>query len=414
MKTVQNTFKSLRQAVNHELEMNLLPFWLTHVKDRENGFTSRMSNDLVKESTSKGLVFHARLLWTFSSLYRFKSDLKYLKLARECYVYIKAHFLDQEFGGAYWLLSTEGQPDDTKKKTYGQAFLIYALSEFYKCYPHSAIRNQAIELFMHLEQHAFDKNNLGYYEVCERNWTLAEDQRLSDKDMNECKSMNTHLHTLEAFTNLYSICEDNVLKYRLIMLLEIFREKIIQSDTGHFGLFFDDAWNVRSQGISFGHEIEASWLIHEAAKVLGDPEILTRYEYIAGKLAESVYSEGLGTGGLNYEIDGQGNLDTDKHFWVQAEGLVGFLNAWEITGQDEYRETVFSIWDFIQEFLADRKHGEWYWKVDSHGVPDDGYPKVSIWKSPYHNIRACLEVIKRIDALLSKHHYPNGSYIYGG
>ncbi len=397
--------KKLRQKVSCELETNLVPFWLMHVKnDGEKGFTSWMSNDLVRTQAPKGLVLHARLLWTFSSLYGFKRDMKYLKLAQECYVYLRTHFLDHEFGGAYWQLSATGQPEDTRKKTYGQVFLIYALSEYYKCHPAPSVLEECKTLFMHLEQHVFDKTHLGYYEVCKRDWTLADHQRLSDKDMDERKSMNTHLHVLEAFTNLYSIWHDDLLKSRLTMLLEIFSEKIAQSPHGHLGLFFDDTWGVRSRGISFGHEIEASWLICEAAKVLGDSELLARFEFMGGMLAERVHTKGLDTsGGLNYEITEQGRLDTDKHFWVQAEAAVGFLNAWEMTCQDEYLEAAEAIWGFIDTNLVDKQYGEWFWKVDADGVPDADEPKISDWKSPYHNVRACLETIHRIDTLLARH-----------
>ena len=404
---------SLKERVSGELETNLLPFWVAYFKDsQKKGCACQLSNTLEKESTTQGLVFHARLLWTFSSLYGVYSDFKYLRLARECYENILTHFMDREYGGAYWLVSATGQPEDARKKTYGQAFLIYALSEFYKCYAHSSIRDKCIEVFSLLDRSAFDTTHLGYYEVCERDWTLAEDQRLSAVDMNEPKSMNTHLHVLEALTNLLSIGDDPLVRRRLILLLDIFREKIVQPGTGHFGLFFDDGWTVRSRGISFGHEIEASWLICEAARVLNDPEVQSCAEGLAVQLAEGVYKNGFDiSGGLNYEIDEQGNLDTDKHFWTQAEAAVGFLNAWEITGNDDYLDASISVWGLIQKYLVDSGSGEWYWKVDAQGVPDETLPKVSVWKSPYHNVRACIEIVKRINTLLSKHHR-EGSYIY--
>ena len=409
------TLRSLRQKASLELEKNLLPFWLKYARDDgKKGFTGRLSNNLVREPASKGLVLHARLLWTFSSLFQFNSDLRCLKLAQECYAYIYTYFLDPECGGAYWSLSAEGRPEDMQKKTYGQVFLIYAMSEYYKCCPNPSILTQCSELFLKLERYALDQENLGYFEVCRRDWTVAEDQRLSDKDMDEKKSMNTHLHLLEAFTNLYSIWKDDLLKRRLIMLLEIFREKIIQPETGHFGLFFNDAWGLRSRGISFGHEIEASWLICEAAKVLDDSEMLTQYEYIGGMLAEGAYTGGLDAlGGLNYEINEQGVLDTDKHFWAQAEAAVGFLNAWEMTCQDEYLETAMTTWDFIQNHLVDKKYGEWFWKVNRTGVPDYDQPKISDWKCPYHNMRACMEIVKRIDMLLVQHGQQKDSSTYG-
>ena len=407
--------KTLRRQVSLELEENLIPFWLEHAKDdARKSFTGKMSNQLVKEPASKGLVLHARLLWTFSTLYRVYNQLQYLKLARECYGYILKHFWDRKYGGVYWSLSADGYPEDRRKKTYAQVFLIYGLSEFYKCCPVPAILDQCTELFMHLERYAFDNENLGYYEICERDWSVAEDQRLSDKDMDEKKSMNAHLHLLEAFTNLCSIWDNYLLKCRLTMLLEIFREKIIRPDTGHLGLFFDDAWHPRSKGISFGHEIEASWLIYEAAEILDDAELLSCYEYISSKLAENVFAKGFDlSGGLNYEIDEQGRLDTDKHFWSQAEAAVGFLNAYQITGQERYLDAAVSVWQFIQQHLVDKAYGEWFWKVDKEGVPDGDLPKICDWKGPYHNVRACIEMMNRIDALLALNKKEKGNYTYG-
>jgi mannobiose 2-epimerase len=292
---------------------------------------------------------------------------------------------------------------DDKKKIYGQAFYVYALSEYHLATQHAPALARAQELFELIERYSYDGAHGGYFETCNRDWTVADDARLSDKDMNEKKSMNNHLHVLEGYTNLYRVWRDLRAESRLAELVDVFDRHILDRDTFHFGHFFDDAWRPKSDTCTFGHDIEGSWLLCEAADVLGRAEKTATVTDLALKIATAVCEQGLDDdGGLFYEgKDGQ-VIDTNKEWWPQAEAVVGFLNAHELSGQPRFLEAARKCWDFILRNIVDRTHGEWFWRVARDGTPDQREPKVSEWKSPYHNTRTCLEAIRRLTALSRK------------
>lgn len=393
---------TFRKRVHHELHRDIIPFWLTHaVDDEHGGFIGQMSNDLTVDRTAhKGLILNARLLWTFSALSRFEPDGRHLGLARRAYDYLDEHFWDERFGGAFWRVDHRGRPLDDKKKIYGQAFYVYALSEFHLATRHAAALERAQELFTLIERHSSDATHGGYVETCHRDWTVAEEARLSDKDMNEPKSMNNHLHVLEGYTNLCRAWPDAMVRRRLAGLIDVFNRHIIDARTFHFGHFFDEAWRPKSDTYTFGHDIEGSWLLCEAAEVLGGPERVRAVAETTLKIAEVVREQGLDEdGGLFYEGRAGDVIDTNKEWWPQAEAVVGFLNAYQLSGRRHFFEAARHCWDFIERHVVDRDHGEWFWRVARDGTPDPTEPKVSEWKSPYHNVRACLETIRRLTAI---------------
>ncbi len=387
------------QSVEQELFKDIIPFWLKHGPDLQfGGFTGEMSNDLqVPSRPQKGLILNARLLWTFSALYRFTEDSSFLNMAERAFDYIFSHFWDEKYGGAFWLCDFKGKPQDEKKKTYGQAFLIYALAEYVMATNKLKALDQAKKLFELVEQHAFDKKNKGYIEAFERNWELGEDIRLSEKDMNEKKSMNTHLHLLEAYTHLCRVWKHKKVEQKLEELINIFLDHIIESTSFHFKLFFDETWQCKSDVISFGHDIEGTWLLCEAADILGKSSLTNKVHDRALKMTKAVYEQGLDRdGGLFYEARGQKIIDTDKHWWPQAEAAVGFLNAYELSGNIGYFDAAFKAWEFIDNVLVDKKYGEWFWRVSQDHKPYLEEPKISPWKGPYHNSRTCMELITRL------------------
>jgi len=256
----------------------------------------------------------------------------------------------------------------------------------------------ALRLVEQIESTGHDDLHSGYFETYERDWKLAIDQRLSDVDLDEKKSMNTHLHLLEAYSALLRVHENPTVRFRLRELIEIFLGHIIDSTTHHFILFFDEEWRPRSTKISFGHDIEGSWLLCEAADILGDPAILARVREAAVKMAHAVFDQGLDSdGGLLYEVHPAGIIDTNKHWWPQAEAVVGFLNTYQITGQRRFLDGAERSWAFIEKYIVDREHGEWFSMVSQSGVPATEPYKVDSWKCPYHNGRACFEVMGRLD-----------------
>lgn len=389
--------RQLITELDQELKQ-ILQFWMQHAPDLEQGgfYGSIDNNNTPDKEAPKGSVLNARILWTFSAAYNYEPHAGYLAIANRAFAYIINHFTDKQFGGIYWSVDSKGQPLDTKNQVYALAFVIYACSEYYKCNQSPAAMNLALQLYRLIQQHSYDEQRGGYLEAFTRDWKPLGDLRLSAKDANEKKTMNTHLHVLEAYTNLYRIWPQPELALYIERLLYNFDEHIIDRETGHLGLFFDDDWQPRSDTISFGHDIEAAWLLYEAAEEIDHAELMEKMKQNALLLAESA-GDGLDAdGGLWYEFEPQHDrLIKEKHWWPQAEAMVGFFLAWQLSGFSGFREQVHGSWQFIKRLLKDKDNGEWYWGVDENGEPMPGQDKAGFWKCPYHNGRACLEMVKR-------------------
>ncbi|MBN2356078.1 AGE family epimerase/isomerase [candidate division KSB1 bacterium] len=393
-----------QQRVSHELLANILPFWQQYAVDCDGeGFYARISNDLkVKERSPRGLILNTRILWTFSAAYRQFQKEEYLEIADRAFRVIQKYFWDAAYGGMYWLLDAEHHPLDVSKKIYGQAFSIYSLVEYYAAARDKAALQRAQELYHLIEENNFDAAHDGYFETSNRDWTPADDLRLSEIDLNEKKSMNTHLHMLEAYTHLYRFWPSPQLKQQLRRLIDCFLDHIVDSEGRHFQLFFDEQWQVKSGSVSFGHDIEGSWLLQEAAQVYGDHELAKKVPPISLRMAEAVLTEAVSkAGGIFYERDEGGRLDEEMHWWPQAEAVVGFLNAFQRSNDGRFWDAACNVWRFCENYLVDRRHGEWFYKVGIDLKPDLTMFKVSEWKCPYHSGRACLEVIKRIDEIIT-------------
>lgn len=400
----ENMLKKLKDEMKSDLVDNILPYWINKMTDEiYGGFFGQMTGEenLISKA-DKGGILNARILWTFSAAYNDLNDKLYLQVAHRAYDYMIQHFFDEINGGTYWSLQFDGQPKDTKKQIYSQAFFIYALTEYYKASKIEQSLHKAIELYQLIEKHSFDKTRNGYMEAFSQKWHLLEDLRLSEKDANENKTMNTHLHILEAYTNLYQVWKDKTLETQLENLIELFNNRITDSQNFHLRLFFNDDWECKSSLISYGHDIEASWLIYEAAEVLAKHDLLEKTKWISQKIAW-VSMEGLQPdGSLCYEKNvSNGHIDYERHWWPQAEAVVGFLNAYKLTGEQEYLTRASKCWQYIKNFLIDRENGEWFWGIYVDGKVNRKDDKAGFWKCPYHNSRACLETIRRVDKLLN-------------
>ncbi|WP_020619231.1 AGE family epimerase/isomerase [Paenibacillus daejeonensis] len=385
--------------IEEELRNNILPFWLEQAVDEENGgFYGYINRNLQEDRMAdKALVLNTRIMWTFSAAYRMYGEQRYLQTANRAYRYLTDYFEDTEHGGLYWSVSAKGTAVSTKKQVYGQAFTIYAYTEYYRATGDEETLKKAIELFHLLERHAFDPVHKGYIEALSREWQETNDNSLSTKDLNSKKSMNTHLHVLEAYTNLYRVWPDNQVRLKLQDLIAVTIHHIVNEESWHFKLFFDMAWTSESDHISYGHDIEGSWLLYEAAEVLGDSDLLGAVRLVALRMAEVTLKEGIDEdGGLFNEAGPEGICDTDKDWWPQAEAVVGFYNAFQLTGNEAYREAALNAWHFIDRYLVDRKNGEWHWSVRRDGTISDNEEKAGPWKCPYHNSRACMEMIERL------------------
>ncbi|MBE0534052.1 MAG: AGE family epimerase/isomerase [Phycisphaerae bacterium] len=389
---------AFRQSARDQLQNNILPFWLTHSIDPRGGFHGRLALDGTPlPNAPKGLVLNTRILWTFSAAHMFESRPEYVQTARRAYDYFCARFWDPEHGGAYWLLDSEGKPVDDGKELYGQSFAVYALAEYYRATRHQPAIDKAVELYNLIEAKAHDPINKGYRETFSRDWTCAPAARLAFGEKNATKTMNAHLHMLEAYTNLYRAWPDPRLAASLRELIVLFRDRILDPETHHFRLFFDDAWKPTSDTISFGHDIEGAWLLTEAAEVLGDHELAKQIEQRSIRMAEACYKKGLDTdGSLFYEGEPHGITDKQKSWWAQAETVVGFINAYQLTKDEKYLAAAQKAWQFILTRHVDKIHGEWFSAAVYDKRPPNSTHKGSEWKAPYHNGRACLEIIHRL------------------
>ncbi len=390
------------ESFTHELQgelINILGYWRKNViDDKYGGFKGRIDGfNQTHDQAPKGIILNTRILWSFSASWRVMQNEQDATTARRAYDYLLTNFWDHDFGGMYWKVDYLGNPLDTKKQIYAQAFAVYALSEYYLLTNDQQVLDKAIAIFHLIEDHSFDNHLNGYLEAFDRQWVLLDDLRLSDKDANEKKTMNTHLHILEAYTNLYRIWKDPKLAKQLKNLIGIFTDKILNSETQHLNLFFDEHWNTKSEIYSFGHDIEASWLICEAAEVFGEKMLIKKSERIAVNICSMILQEGLDIDGAIYN-EGKGGIviDTDKHWWPQAEAMVGFINAWQIDNDEKFLNAALQVWSFIKASIIDHKEGEWYFRVNKFRQPYMQEDKAGFWKCPYHNSRACIELINRL------------------
>jgi len=387
----------LKKEFENELTDNILNYWAKEVYDPKRGtFFGRITNNGEKfPEAPLSAVFITRIMWTYAAAYRNYPTAVYQKMADEAFRILKESFWDPVNGGIYWSVNPEGTPVDTKKQFYAEAFFIYALSEYYLAFKDKTAKQIAESMFMLMEKFAFDNEFGGYFEAKTADWEETDDQRLSPKELNVKKSMNTHLHILEAYTNLYRIWKTEESEKQLRHLIRLFLDKIIDAETYHFHLFFDADWTVRSDIDSYGHDIEGSWLLCEATEVLGDKELIEEVEEVAIKMTEVTKNEGLDeNGGMYYEKEGD-HLQEQFDWWPQAEAVVGFFNAWQLTGEENYLGLTRQSWGFIQKYIIDPGKGEWFWGVDAElkTLPND---KVNGWKAPYHNSRMCMEMMRRI------------------
>ncbi len=401
-----------------ELHDNILSYWMKYGVEKEgHGFYGAV--DLNNEpvlAANKTSVLNARILWTFAAAATKYPGRGYEDIAHIAYRVVTEDFADKEHGGFYMELSSDNEVANDIKHTYAQAFVIYSLCKYYEFNPVAEVMEKVQESFYFLDNKTKDPAHRGYLESFTRDWTLYEENRMADN--NEPKSMNTHLHILEAYAAVYKIWKDELVKQRLAELLDIFINHIIREE-GHLGVFFfaDFSETDSSKAIcSFGHDIEASWLIWEAAVILGDTSITAKIKPLILKMAEAVLRVGVDKdGGLFLESTRYGShVRTNKHWWLQAENLVGFMNAFQLTGESKYWDTVKLSWDFIDKHVIDHEGGEWFTKVNRLGTAyliepeDDPSPyyrndwKIDPWKCPYHNGRAMIELTNRIKLILER------------
>lgn len=388
-------------------------FWLDTVMS-DGGYCGQISTDGVCEpSADKGIILATRMLWYFSEAAMYLGEYSLSCAADKMYSFICNYFIDTRHGGVFWMLDFQGSVKDDRKQVYAQAFTIYAFSAYFRLSNNPLALEHARHIFDLLETHAFDEINGGYFEAFSDSWGFLHDVRLSPKDLPSPKTMNTHLHLLEAYAGLLRAekiadSSPHLMKISdgLIRLLNTYKGRFFDANSKHLRMFMGKAWTDESTAYSFGHEIESSWLIWEAVTELRSPALNSAYRPMVDNLVQTTALEGLASNGSSvYDIVDRstGHMEKARIWWVQAEALVGFFNAWQLTSNDEYLNYVFSIWEFIRQELFDINHGEWHWTAACDTEPKmTCHYKVGPWKGPYHNGRAMLELCRRIDSLRSR------------
>ena len=421
----------MRQEVQDVLENNILHFWQTKMIDHENGgFYGRIDgHNVLHPEAEKGAILNARILWSFSAAYRVLRKPEYLELATYAKEYFIEHFLDKEYGGVYWSVDAKGQPLNTRKQFYAIGFALYGFSEYARATGDREALDYALQLYDCIEEHALDREQNGYIEATARDWQPIADMRLSELDANFPKSQNTHLHIIEPYTNLLRCLQEmhaqescdyvpvlgSVLPIGVSVPMEtmisveaslrniigIFTDRILNPETHHLDLFFEMDWTRGAGHLeSYGHDIECSWLMHEAALVLGDEKVLRKVGDIVRLVAKASEKGLRPDGSMIHEANlDTGRADDDLHWWVQAENVVGWFNIWQHFGDEEAFERAERCWTYIKEQLIDWENGEWYWSRRPDGSLNLDDDKAGFWKCPYHNSRMCLEIIERTEAM---------------
>lgn len=409
------------------LENNILRFWLDKMQDTENGgFYGRIDGSgKLHPDAEKGAILNSRILWSFSAAYRVLGTQEYLEAATRAKDYLIDHFIDTEYGGVYWSLDCKGNPLDTKKQFYAIGFAIYGLTEYVRATGDREALEYALDLYDCIEEHALDRDRNGYIEACTRKWGEIADMRLSELDANYPKSQNTHLHIIEPYTNLLRCLRElqakescdyvpaigSVLPVGISVpmetivavegslrnLIDIFTDRILNPETHHLDLFFDMDWTRGAGHLeSYGHDIECSWLMHEAALVLGDQKVLEKVERIVREVAKASEKGLRPDGSMIHEANlDTGHVDDDLHWWVQAENVVGWFNLWQHFGDEDALAKAEKCWNYIKTQLIDWDNGEWFWSRHPDGTLNTVDDKAGFWKCPYHNSRMCLEIIER-------------------
>ncbi len=442
--------EKLYKSIETELFENILPYWEKYSRDTRpecSGFFGAIDNDNNRNAAcERSIVMTSRFLWTYSAVARFTHNPKYLSMAHFAYQTITSKFFDKKNGGVYWSVLPDGKPKVSKKQIYGEAFCIYGLCEYAAAVKELEENNQegevspslqpaklssatlsnggsdaapvtpplsvqsmnlALDLYTLIEEHAHDTQDGGYIEACAQNWKPTNDMILSPKDMNCPKSMNTNLHVMEAYTNLYRTLpvvfpDSKPIRMEVAdSLTDLVRVTVnyILQPNAHLGMFFDLNWNVLSDEISYGHDIEASWLLWEAACELNDEQLKSEIHDTVIRIAKVALDEGFdSTNGCmeNFLKDGGKFRDRRRVWWNQAEAMNGFYNAWQMTESTEYKNAYEKEWSWIINHQADRTGGEWWSELDENGKPILTESKGGNWKTSYHNGRTCLELLRRM------------------
>ncbi len=385
----------ISDEVRKELVSHIIPFWKGLRDDEYGGYYGYLGFDLTLDKKAvKGCILNSRILWFFSNAYMLLKDESLLSEADHAYAFMKEHCLDRKYGGIYWSLNYDGSVFDSTKHTYNQAFAIYALSSYYEASGNGEALMEAEALQKLIEEKCTDDK--GYLEAFTEDFSPESNEKLSENGVLAEKTMNTLLHVLEAYTELFRVSMNSLAKERLEFMLGIIEAKIYNKELRRQEVFFDKDYNSLIDLHSYGHDIETSWLVDRTLEIIKEPSLTERLRPVTLALSERIYERAFKDDSLLNECE-KGIDDTTRIWWVQAEAVVGFVNAFEKSGDKKFLEAAERVWGYIKEYQIDKRDGsEWFYAVKGNREPDASRPIVEEWKCPYHNGRMCMEVMRRL------------------
>ncbi|MBR6211505.1 MAG: AGE family epimerase/isomerase [Bacteroidales bacterium] len=385
----RSQIETLSKSIENNLTENILPFWMDYTVDPDGGFYGTVMNDGTPRPTDKGAIMNARIIWTFSRAYRIYGNPAYKEMADRAAEYFKEHFIDKKYGGVYWSVTSEGNMSDGTKQTYANAFGVYGLSEHFRATGDISSLEAAKDIFHVLQKYSHDPVKKGYIEVFDRDWSRSGAKGV-DGRTETSKTMNTHIHVMEGFTNLWFVWPDPEVKAAILELLDILQTHLYNADTKHLILYCNDDWKMVATEDSYGHDIETSWLMCESAEAVGDEALIAKIRKQAIEMVDVALAEGIRPdGGMKYEGE-------RLQWWPECETVIGCINAWQITGDRKYFDAAAKCWDFTEKYFVDKEVGGWYKDIMADGTPVARSAKASMWNCPYHNSRMGYEVVARL------------------
>lgn len=409
----------MKYAAKQEL---LTKYYPRNTDTLYGGYLSTFTYDFQPEGDQeKMIVTQARHTWSTAKAAIYYHDTSYISLSRHGFLFLRDVMWDKDYGGFYNLVTREGKPKTFIKQAYGNGFGIYALAAYYECSGDTAALDLAKKSFMWLEQHSHDPIYKGYYQYMERDGTPikrpADEPGTSDMGY---KDQNSSIHLLEAFTELYKVWKDPLVRMRLQEMLMLIRDTIV-SPEGYLQLYFTPDWkhityrdssdaviakNHYTDHVSFGHDVETAYLMQEAAEALGNkPDKKTLA--VGKKMVDHALQQGWDNrkGGFYdegyYFKDKPGLIITlnTKNWWAQAEGLNTLLLFSDMYPKDtaQYYNKFTQLWSYVQTYLIDHEHGDWYAEGLDNSPQFKTKLKAQIWKGTYHNFRALMNCMNRIE-----------------